>query len=61
VKIQEIVMFAFATRGQALEVANQTTDDTCVAAVHIGVPGLHKAVATEPVCFLVVPTPKESA
>lgn len=33
--IPEIVLFAYATKGEALEVANATSNKTCVAAVHI--------------------------
>jgi hypothetical protein len=34
-KIQEYVIFAYATRGEALEVANSAVEDLCVAAVQI--------------------------
>jgi hypothetical protein len=34
-KIQEYGMFAYATRGEALEVANAAVEDLCVAAVQI--------------------------
>jgi hypothetical protein len=34
-KMQEYAMFAYATRGEALEVANAAVEDLCVAAVQI--------------------------
>ena len=51
-KIKEIVVFAYATKGEALEVANSTALPSCVAAVHI-MRGLESAPV--PVAFMVVP------
>lgn len=39
-RIQEVVLFAYGTKGEALEVANNTVEETYVAAVHIMVPHL---------------------
>jgi hypothetical protein len=50
VRIPEVAMFAFATKGEALEVANHQKDSE-IAAVYIK-NGLK--VAEVPVCFLVV-------
>lgn len=52
-KIQEVTIFAYATKGEALEVANRTVEDTCIASIVI-LNGLRPA--ERPVCFLVVPT-----
>ena len=61
-RIPELVIFAYATRGEALEVANHTTEETCVAGVSILVNGRGQPkrggknlYAEVPVCYIVVP------
>jgi hypothetical protein len=70
-KIQEIAVFAYQTKGEALEVANHTIEETLVAAVHIMAPEFSPFVprrgkpepreylgqkpAELPVCYLVIP------
>jgi hypothetical protein len=53
VKIKEISVFAYATKGEALDIANQAIDDLCVASVFI-VTGL-ASIAKEPVVYMVMP------
>ena len=70
-RIQEVVVFAYPTKGEALEIANNTVEETLVAAIHIMgplfspfVPGRGKPKPREylgekpaelPVGFLVIP------
>jgi hypothetical protein len=70
-RIQEVTVFAYATKGEALEIANNTVEETLVAAVHIMglefsplIPGRGKPKPREylgqkpaelPVCYLVIP------
>lgn len=70
-RIQEVVVFAYATKGEALEIANNTVEETLVAAVHIMGPEftpfipargkprsreyLGQKLAELPVCYLVIP------
>lgn len=70
-KIQEVVIFAYATKGEALEIANNTVEETCVAALHIMGPSfvqrertrgkpkpreyLGEKPAELPVCYIIIP------
>jgi len=50
-KIQKICIFAYATEGEALEVANNTVEDTGIAEIRI-VKGLQPA--EQPVAWIVL-------
>lgn len=51
--IKEIVLFAYAILGEALEIANSTVEETLVAKIHI-MKGLKVAPIT--VAFVVLPS-----
>jgi hypothetical protein len=70
-RIQEVVVFAYSTKGEALEIANNTVEETLVAAAYIMGPSFVQHERTRgkpkpqeyigekpaelPVCFLVIP------
>jgi hypothetical protein len=51
--IKEMVLFAYATKGEALEIANHTVEETVVAEITIMCDGL--IIAEKPVAFVVLP------
>jgi hypothetical protein len=51
-KIQEVTIFGYATKGEALVIANATVEDTCVAAINI-MRGFNPAEVD--VCYIVIP------
>ena len=50
--IKQIVIFGYATIGEALEIANQTSEETVVGMVHIA-KGFD--IAKVPVAYMVLP------